>query len=369
MAIVTGTNGDDMGIFGGPALVGTNQSDTVSGLAGRDALSGLEGDDTLDGGIGDDVMAGGSGNDTYIVDSIRDSVSELVENSSFEDAGGIDTIQSSVSLNLPKFFENLTLTGTANINATGNGFGDNKLVGNSGNNSIVDGSGNDTLQGNGGNDFLIGGIGNDTIDGGADTDTLSERGDVNFVITDAKLTGLGTDTLISIEAASLSGINSGNTIDASNFSGTTTLIGLGKADTLIGGKNKDILDGGDGNDILVGGAETDRFLYSTISKFSSTAVGIDTIKDFAQDKIVLDKTTFAALKSGVGDGFSVVNEFAVVNSDAAAATSNALITYNQGTGHLFYNENGVAAGFGTGAQFASLTNLPTLNSGNFVIQA
>ncbi|HEY9619997.1 MAG TPA: calcium-binding protein [Crinalium sp.] len=369
MATVTGTNGDDMGIFGGPALVGTDQDDTISGLAGRDALFGLGGNDTLDGGTGDDVMAGGSGDDTYIVDNIHDSVSELVDGSSFEDAGGIDTIKSSVSFNLSKFFENLTLTGTANINATGNGFGDNKLTGNSGNNSLLDGGGNDTLKGNGGNDILTAGVGNDTIDGGADNDTLSERGDVNFVLTDAKLTGLGIDTLTSIEAASLSSINSGTTIDASGFSGTTTLIGLGGVDTLIGGKNKDVFDSGSGNDILTGGAGTDEFLYTSISQFSSSGFGIDTIKDFNQDKIGLDKTTFAALKSGVGNGFSVAGEFAVVNSDAEAATSSALITYNKGTGHLFYNENGATAGFGTGAQFASLTNLATLSSANFVIQA
>ncbi|MEH2202958.1 MAG: hypothetical protein V7K53_02600 [Nostoc sp.] len=39
------------------------------------------------------------------------------------------------------------------------------------------------------------------------------------------------------------------------------------------------------------------------------------------------------------------------------------------SGQLFYNQNGSAAGFGSGGLFATLTDAPTLTESNFVLQA
>jgi Ca2+-binding RTX toxin-like protein len=58
------------------------------------------------------------------------------------------------------YLENLTLTGTSALNATGNTLS-NTLTGNTGAN---------TLNGGDGNDFLYGGLGNDTLTGGAGAD-------------------------------------------------------------------------------------------------------------------------------------------------------------------------------------------------------
>jgi Ca2+-binding RTX toxin-like protein len=57
--------------------------------------------------------------------------------------------------------ENLTLTGTGDLNGTGNSLA-NLLTGNSGANSLSGGAGDDTLDGGAGADSLVGGTGNDT---------------------------------------------------------------------------------------------------------------------------------------------------------------------------------------------------------------
>ena len=92
-------------------------------------------------------MLGGAGDDTYVVDATSDVVTELA-------GEGTDTIQSGVTYTLGAEVENLTLTGTTAINATGNTL-DNILTGNSGANTLSGGAGDDTMVGGAGNDIYV----------------------------------------------------------------------------------------------------------------------------------------------------------------------------------------------------------------------
>ncbi|NJS40104.1 MAG: calcium-binding protein, partial [Rhodobacteraceae bacterium] len=94
-------------------LTGNAGANLLSGLAGADSLFGGDGADTLDGGTGADALAGGSGNDVYVVDNTLDTITEAM-------SGGIDRVQSSVTLTLAAEVEQLVLTGAAALNGTGN---------------------------------------------------------------------------------------------------------------------------------------------------------------------------------------------------------------------------------------------------------
>jgi Ca2+-binding RTX toxin-like protein len=186
---------------------------------------------------------------------------------------------------------------------------------------------NDVLNGGSGNDIINGLNGNDTLTGNAGNDTLTG--------------GAGNDSLI----------------------------GGAGADVLRGGAGNDILIGGTGDDTLIGGAGADRFVFNTNAAFALADPGIDLISDFNRsqgDKIVLDKTTFGAIASTAGTGFSNKSDFQVTTS---GATSTAKIVYNAASGELFYNQNGSAAGFGSGGLFVTLTGSPTLAASDFVVQA
>ena len=87
------------------------------------------------------------------------------------------------------------------------------------------------------------------------------------------------------------------------------------------------------------------------------------------DIILLDRTTFTAIERESGIGFSIESEFAIVTDDEIAETSDAVIVYNSENGNLFYNPNGSEAGFGSGGQFATLTNIPLLEGEDFSLRS
>jgi serralysin len=161
-----------VGGSGSDRLIGNTAANTLTGNAGADTLEGRDGADILIGGLGNDVldggagidkMTGGAGDDRYLVDTWRDTVTEL-------SGGGIDTVWSSISYSLSSNLENLRLTGDANL-GTGNSLA-NIIEGNAASNLLSGEAGSDTLSGAGGKDILLGGAGNDRLNGGADFDIL-----------------------------------------------------------------------------------------------------------------------------------------------------------------------------------------------------
>ncbi len=143
-------------------IAGTTDDDEIYGYAGNDTVSGLAGNDTLDGGLGNDGMVGGIGNDTYYIDATKDVVTEKANE-------GTDTVVSTATYTLANNIENLTLSGSSAINATGN-TSNNTIIGSEAVNSINGGLGKDTLTGGDGNDTFV----FNTKIGPANVDTLTD---------------------------------------------------------------------------------------------------------------------------------------------------------------------------------------------------
>jgi Ca2+-binding RTX toxin-like protein len=244
---------DDFALDVARHTVGTATANNLVGTALRDFIEGLAGNDTLNGGAGADTLSGGPGNDSYVFDNPGDVA---IENP-WE---GVDAItSSSVSIILSANVENLTLTGSASIDGTGNDV-DNALIGNAGNNTLLGGAGNDTLSGGGGGvDSLVGGLGNDTYT-------------VYFRSTQVvENEGEGTDTVNCTMPYTLAAhVENLNLIGGAG----NHIRGTGNAmDNLItGNAGNNTLDGKAGADTLIGALGNDTYLFGA-------GYGGDTIRE------------------------------------------------------------------------------------------
>ncbi|MEH2203197.1 MAG: DUF4347 domain-containing protein [Nostoc sp.] len=363
------------------ALNGSDGNDSLIGGSSNDTLFGGSGNDTLDGGVGIDNLNGGVGDDIYTVDNLNDSITEGLD-------AGTDLVKSSVSWVLAGNMENLTLTGSGVINGTGNSL-NNILTGNTGANILNGVDGNDSLIGSSGNDSLFGGAGDDTLDGGAGTDSLNGGvgNDIYIVdnLNDSIAEGLdaGIDlvkssvswvlgnnlenlTLIGTGAINGTG-NSQNNILTGNtgvntlngVDGNDSLIGGTGNDTLFGGVGDDLLSGGTGKDVLTGGIGRDS-LYLTDTRTG----GYDIIADFTvgDDTIFVSKAEF-----GLSQSQNTSLEASLFRLGANAATASDRFIYNQTTGNLFFDKDGLG---GTAqVQIAQFSNQAILTNANITVIA
>ncbi|WP_423222026.1 beta strand repeat-containing protein, partial [Ideonella lacteola] len=229
------------------SLVAEVENLTLTGLATingtgnslANAIAGNAAGNVLDGGAGADTMTGGAGNDTYVVDNAGDKTIEVA-------GGDTDSVQSSISWALAAEVENLTLTGSATINATGNLLA-NALTGNSANNYLNGAGGADTMSGGAGNDtYIVDNLGDRTIEvAGGGTDSVQSSVSWSLAAEVEKLTLTGSSAINAI----------GNSL-------ANTLTGNSAINVLNGSTGADTMAGGNGNDTYVvdnAGDETIEF--------------------------------------------------------------------------------------------------------------
>ncbi|MCP5229071.1 S8 family serine peptidase [Accumulibacter sp.] len=461
-------DGDDVLVGNDAAnlLRGWRGNDYLNGQAADDTLDGGAGDDTLDGGQGADVMKGGPGNDLYYA-----GVGDII----VEEPGGGDSdlVASDLSWTLSANLEQLYLTGSGAISATGNdlanvlygngnsaanvlaggpgddiyfpgagdtiveapGEGDHDLVVSSiswtlsanveqlylTGSGAISATGNDlanVLYGNGNSaaNVLAGGPGDDIYFPGAG-DTIVEApggGDGDLVVSDlswtlsanveqlyltggAAISATGNDlpNVLYGNGNSAANVLAGGLGDDSYFAGagdsvvegagagtdtvytdgdhslsanvenlylivSTAAVLTGNAldNTLHGNAGNDTLNGGLGNDLLTGGAGNDVIRFDSLF---DALTNLDTITDFSvtDDTIELENAIFTSLMT---TGPLAVDSFRL---GTAAVDADDYVIYDSGTGALYYDADG--SGTGAPAQFAALGSGLALTNLDFLV--
>jgi Ca2+-binding RTX toxin-like protein len=246
---------DTLVLTGSANLAGTAVSgnNVIIGNAGNDTLTAGSGYDTLVAGSGVDTLVGGSSTDNFVINNASDVVLDTattVPNGIF----------SSVSYTVPTNVDSLTLTGSANLLATGNAQTD-YIHANDGNDTLTAGSGVATFFSGHGSDLFV----------------VNNASDVVASINDGLK--FGADTIQSSVSYSLSSVSVLVLTGSANLSGTG---GSSDDETIVGNAGQDTLSAGTSAATLVAGTGAD-LLYdnaggpiSTVYEFG-TGFGQDTI--------------------------------------------------------------------------------------------
>lgn len=179
-----------------------------------------------------------------------------------------------------------------------------------------------------GDDTLRGDKGNDSLDGGTDTNTLIELGNVNFTLPNAKLIGIGTDTLANLQVANLTGGTNSNTFTVSGWTGEGSFVG--------------------------GGGTTDTLVASKDVSFTLSNVGVQSSDGM---NLSLAGLSIAFLTGGSGNNRFTVNDWTGSGTLSGANGSADQVIAVRDTDMTLTNTALVAAGFGT----LTLSGIETAN--------
>ena len=420
--IGSGLNDVLSGDGGANRLEGGAGSDQLTGGLGNDVLIGGSGIDeasyrgmaaavTVDLSLTTAQNTGGGGIDTL---SEIENVAGTIYNDVFTGTAGANRFLGGLGLDTVRYSNaaaavTVDLALTVAQNTTGAGIDQfsliENLVGSVFNDTLLGDANANRLEGGAGNDQLTGGLGNDVLIGGSGIDEASYRGMAAAVTVDLSLTtaqntgGGGTDTLSEIEnvagtiyndvftgtagnnaflggsgqdtvryANAAAGVTvdlaltvAQNTIGAGldRLSLIENLVGSAFNDTLLGDANANVLDGGAGINTLTGRGGADTFQFSVLE----TSANRDTITDFAAgvDKIGIVRSAFAGF-AGSAVGALSAADFTL---GTAATTAAHNLIYDQATGNLWYDADGV--GGIAQVQLALISAAPVLSAADFVL--
>jgi Ca2+-binding RTX toxin-like protein len=361
------------------AFSSVGASSLFPGFAGRNLLDGGVGNDTIVAAFSTDSMIGGEGND---------SLSGLFTQASGAD--GNDTLNAS--------FANFGGTTAALITLDG-GLGSDLLIGNTSagvTNFMNGGEGNDSIVFGTTRDRLIGTFGgNDTISyatgvnftGLTTPNVITDNLGSNFITggngRDSITTGAGDDILFGGPTNLITpGVDGDDTLDAG--AGNDTVLGGFGNDYLIGGDGNDSIAGGPGADTLIGGIGNDSFYYNNFGEGVTVGTGTggalgslpDQIADFTvgQDKFIFQFNGFPGLSAVEGTNRLSARSFLVLESGtytgsfgpAGAATNQAFLFYENATGRLGFDTDGIA-GSNPGVTLAILNGRPGITASDITL--
>lgn len=305
------------------AIARNTAIDIAVGGSGDDLIYGNARANALNGKTGADTMRGFGGDDTYYVDNAKDQVKEAAG------GGAADRVDASVSFGLAgQHVEKLSLSGKADIDATGNGL-DNALTGNAGDN------------------VLTGGAGRDTLDGGAGSDTASYE-----------TAGKGVAANLA-DARANAGDARGDT-----YRRIENLAGSKFGDVLTGNGGENVLSGGNGADRLTGGKGADVFVFDTPIGAGIGTGHVDAVVDFSADDLFALDTGIFAVAADAGD-FLAADQFKDLAAARARLERDDRILYDSRTGNLSFDGDG--SGKAAAVLFAHLENRAPLGAGDFFL--
>lgn len=206
------------------------------------------------------------------------------------------------------------LFGSLGDDVLSGGSGNDLIDGQDGNDRLSGGDGNDILFGGAGKDYLTGGSGNDILDGGPGFDravyTDATGGvTINLAAGTASGAGVGTDTLVNIEAAI--GSDFADTFNGAGFTGDAHVPGSPVGYNEFEGKG--------GDDTIISNTNSQGAELTRVSYVSATgAVTVDLAAGYAQGDASVGHDTL------VGSGFNGV--WGSAYNDTILGSNNPMFT-------------------------------------------